>query len=330
MNTEEVLSLQNDLLQVRILAGFGGKITSLRSVRNGEEFLLPPLSDYRRVSSSASFEESDGGGFDECLPSVASSGGLLGEVSVPDHGDLWRLMWHIDSCDPAVILHADALSRPLRLTRSATLVDSSLLLDYTLVNLSDSPATWLWSAHPLLQVGAGDRILLPDEIDKVTVEYSATGLFEKNSSIAWPHARSTSSSVINLSEVAEKDGATALKLFARMGQSGWAALYRQETGQGLVLRFDPIALPFLGLWICSGAWPEAGARKQYTVALEPTTSSVDSLASADRNGTARRLGGGERCQWRLELQLLGASAPLTFGEFCAMASSSNPKPVASS
>lgn len=50
MNETKTLLLENDLLQVRILPAFGGKIISLRSLRTGEEFLLPPLQDYRRVS----------------------------------------------------------------------------------------------------------------------------------------------------------------------------------------------------------------------------------------------------------------------------------------
>jgi galactose mutarotase-like enzyme len=324
----ETLTLRNDLLQIEILPAFGGKISSLRSVRSEEEFLLPPINGYRSVSPSASFSEGDGGGFDECLPSVAGCECVASEASVPDHGDLWRLNWHVDSQDGAITLHADAISRPLRLTRRATLHGSSLILDYDLLNLSDLPATWLWSAHPLLRVNAGDRIILPHEIEEVTVDYSAAGVFDRNSSIAWPHARSASGAMLDLSKIGEKDGVTAHKLFARMNNSGWSALYRHKTGEGLVLRFDPSALPFLGLWICSGAWPEMGIEKQYTVALEPTTSNVDSLVSAERNGTARRLGAHEHCQWRLELQLLGVSSPLNFEDFRASASASTPEPVA--
>jgi hypothetical protein len=105
---------------------------------------------------------------------------------VPDHGDLWRSKWHIDSYDRPITIHADSLSRPLRLTRHSWLNGPSLVLDYDLLNLSDSPATWLWSAHPLLRIEVGDRILLPDEIKEVVVEYSAGGVFEKNSAIGWP------------------------------------------------------------------------------------------------------------------------------------------------
>jgi hypothetical protein len=330
MNTEEILSLQNELVQIRILPTFGGKISSLSSVRTGEEFLLPALNSYRHVSRTARFDEGDLGGFDECLPSVASCGSISGQPPVPDHGDLWRSKWHTDSYDRSITIHADAQSRPLRLTRRAWLDGPSLVLDYDLLNLSDSSTTWLWSAHPLLRVETGDRILLPDEIKEATVEYSAAGLFEKDSSIGWPHAQAASGAAIDLSTVGEKDGVTAHKLFVRVGKSGWAGLYRKRTGQGLVLRFAPSALPFLGLWISLGAWPEIGVEKQYTVALEPATSNGDSLVAAEQNGTARNVGARERCQWRLELQLLGTSSPLKFDDFRAsvIASSSNREPAA--
>lgn len=135
---------------------------------------------------------------------------------MPDHGDLWRLVWQVDLEETAVVLHADALSRPLRLTRRASLEDSSLKLEYDLLNLLDAPITWLWFAHPLLRVDAGDRIVLPAEIEEVTVNYSAAGLFDRDSSISWPIAQSSSGSMMDLSRVGEKDGRTAHKLFARM------------------------------------------------------------------------------------------------------------------
>jgi hypothetical protein len=330
MNAEQTLSLQNDFLEVQILPACGGKITSLRSALTGEEFLLPPLQGHHRVSSTANFDESDGGGFDECLPSVESCGSIAGEAPVPDHGDLWRISWNVDSQDEGIVLRANATSRPLRLTRRATLQESSLVLNYELFNLSDSPTTWLWSAHPLLRVDAGDRIVLPSEIEEVKVEYSASDLVMRDGSVAWPRAQSSLGDVVDLSRVGEKDGRTAHKLFARMGKSGWGALYREKVGQGLVVRLDPSTLPFLGVWICAGAWPATGVEKQYTVALEPTTSNVDSLASAERNGTSRSLGARERCRWKLEIELIGASSCLSFGDFHATVNSSSSTPVPAS
>jgi len=320
VNEPKTLLLENDLLQVQIVPNFGGKITSLRSVRTGEEFLLPPLKGYRHVSAYASFSESDGGGFDECLPSVATCDSIADEPPVPDHGDLWRSKWHVDSRGSAIVLRGEAVSRPLRLTRRATLDSSSLVLEYDLVNLSDTPATWLWSAHPLLKVDSGDRIVLPHEIESLTVSYSAGDLLEKASCVRWPLAQSTSGRTVDLSKMSDRDGITAHKLFARMDESGWAALYRQRVGQGLVMRFDPSVLPYMGLWICSGAWPESGTEKQYTVALETTTCNTDSLAHAYLNKTFRSLNAREHFSWQLEIQLAGASQFLNYQDFCATAS----------
>lgn len=193
-----------------------------------------------------------------------------------------------------------------------------MVLDYDLQNLSDKPTNWLWSAHPLLQVDAGDLVVLPDEVDQVTVEYTASDLFKSNYPITWPNALSTSGVITDLSKVGKKDGATAYKLFARMSKDGWGALYRQRMEQGLVVRFDPAAMPYLGIWVCLGAWPETG-EKQYTVALEPTTSSSDSLVAAQQNGTACRLDARAHCRWRLELELLGASRSIDLEDFRAMA-----------
>ena len=321
MNDPKKLSLENDFLHIQILPSFGGKIVSIRSLRTGTEFFLPPLKAYNRVSSSADFSQGDRGGFDECLPSVASCESIAGQPAIADHGDLWRRPWQIDSQAGAIVLHAEATSRPLRLTRSASLQGSSLILDYELLNLSGKPASWLWSAHPLLHVSAGDRILLPRDVTKLHVEYSAGGVFERDSFICWPIATSVSGASLDLAEVGERDAVTAHKLFAQMKGRGWAALYRSESKQGLVVQFDKTSLPFLGLWICLGAWPDHGTERQYTVALEPTTSNCDSLATAVRNGTARVLAGGDKFQWRIAFHLLGASEPVSFDRFRNLAES---------
>jgi galactose mutarotase-like enzyme len=319
MNQQEPVLLQNDSLQVRILPSFGGKIASVRSVRTGEEFLLPPLRRYSGVSANAAFSESDGGGFDDCLPSVASCPLTPEFQAIPDHGDLWRVPWSVESQNGAVILKVEASSRPLRLTKTVSLNGSSLTIDYSLENLSTGPMRWLWSAHPLLLVEAGDRIILPDEIKEAYVEYSAANMLQQQTSVSWPTAISKSGFPIDLDILGIQDGATAHKLFASVGKQGWAGLYRHRARQGLVFRFDPLVLPFIGIWICYGAWPEEGAAQQYTVALEPTTSNTDSLLTAERNGTHASLEAGKSCSWRLKLELLGTFASIDMDEFRGLA-----------
>jgi hypothetical protein len=58
-----------------------------------------------------------------------------------------------------------------------------------------------------------------------------------------------------------------------------------------------------------------GAVKQYTIAIEPTTSNSDSLESAIRIGTSRRLSAREHFSWKVEFQLIGADEPVDFENF---------------
>jgi hypothetical protein len=306
--------LENSLLQVTVLPESGGKISSLRSIRTGEEFLLPPLqlglAPTAEDRTALDFSHGDLGGFDECLPSVAPSDSIGKEPPVPDHGDLWRHPWTIEASSPlSITLTTSTSSRPLRFTRTASLEEDKLILDYEIENTSKSLATWLWSAHPLLKAEAGDRIYLPSDVSTVDVEYSSTSTFNSSSRVQWPTAESLSGGTIDLSTIPPEDGITAYKLFARMKAEGAATLYRTQLQQGLAFHFDPSKLPYLGLWICAGAWPPSSPVRQYTVAIEPTTSRRDSLSDALAEGSSCLLAGGDRSTWRVVVQLLGAAAP---------------------
>jgi len=315
--------LENEFLRVEIRPDLGGRITSLRSVRTREEFLLPPLREPIGNPATIAFSHGPLGGFDECLPSVSACERIADEAPVPDHGDLWRKPWIIGSDRDGLLLKVDATSRPLQLIRRATLKAETLVLEYELLNTSDSLATWLWSAHPLLQAEVGDRILLPDEVDKVEVEYASQEGFVRRSNISWPLARNISGTLVNLGLVRQEKDAIAYKLFARLGRSGQATLYRTRIEQGITFHFDPASLPFLGLWVNAGAWPEEDPDRRLTVALEPTTSSRDSLDEAAQHGVACRLEGGARQNWSIALQLLGSSSNCSLNDLTGVATRSN-------
>lgn len=310
-NTHTV-SLRNHLMEATFLPDSGGKMISLTSIRTGEEFLLPPLHPYKRLEATEPFEQGDAGGFDECLPSVAACDAMGQEPPVADHGDLWRLAWKAEATSEMICMQVDAVSRPLRLIRTAAFRGRALVLRYELYNLSERTIPWLWSAHPLFKITPGDRILLPDAVGAAAVEDSCAGDFSKGSVIAWPHAHTNTGNIVDLSAIHTADGRTAHKLFVSMESSAWAALYRRELSQGILIRFDPSILPFLGLWICHGAWPARGLRRQYTVALEPTTSDADSLVEAAQRGTARILDPHGHTSWEIEMELLGAESAISY------------------
>jgi len=288
------LTLENDHLRVVIDPSRGGKCLSLYSRRTGTEWLLPPLRAYAAAKNTGGFEEWDGGGFDECLPTVAAT------ATAPDHGELWRNRWQ--DLGPGangnqIALRTTACNGALVLERRARLEGACLILHYSVANQVDAAQSLLYSAHPLLRVEAGDRISLPAEVTRVRVEGSP--LYSAADTIPWP-----SPSQSDLSIVGPPDGSLAAKLFAGPLRLGWCALFRPSLGEGVELTFSADTLPYLGLWICRAAWPEAAPRKQYTVAFEPTSAPHDSLTVAEQDGTAWRLLPGERREWKLAFRLI--------------------------
>ncbi len=286
--------LENADIRVEIAPARGGKLLSLWSKRTGTEWLLPPLRPYAEARSAAGFEEWDGGGFDECLPTVAATS------TAPDHGEIWRHAWREEPDGESVTLTTTALGGSIAVTRRAHLEGADLVLDYLVENRADAQRSLLYCAHPLLRVEPGDRILLPTEVREVTIENSAGGkLGKRGDRIRWPHPEAGH----DLSVVGPPDGLQADKLFAGPMQMGWCALVRPALDEGIELTFSSDVLPYLGMWICRAAWPEHGAAKQYTVAFEPASAPRDSVADAEREGSAWSLVPGERRSWQLSFRV---------------------------
>ena len=299
----EALVLENTLLRVTFLPESGGKIASILERSTGAEYLLPPAAPYRGFDAKLLFADSDRGGFDECLPSVSACPSSESTPSIPDHGELWHVPWQRLESSPRVRLAAKGANSGLSLIRTASLDGAALRLQYQLQNCSDQVRQWLWSSHPLFSVDAGDQILLPDEVSTLAVDYASTGGLQRGDVVDWPRNERPGNEV-DFGLVQTADGKTSYKLFATLRKDGWCAVHRKQLNRIVVLRFDPLELPHLGLWICFGAWPEDRDPKQYTVALEPCTAGCDSLTEAIAAGTARALNPGESTTWSLTLEVL--------------------------
>jgi galactose mutarotase-like enzyme len=74
-----------------------------------------------------------------------------------------------------------------------------------------------------------------------------------------------------------------------------------NVGLRVRVRFDATIIPYLGLWLCYGGWPERDGPKQMCVAMEPSTAPVDSLAQTGE--WSRALGPGESYAWPMLVEL---------------------------
>lgn len=322
LKSENVLIRAGDCA-VKVLPEFGGKIASIQI--GDMELLQAPLAPIAPRTQTMGFEEGDASGWDECLPSVSACSleTDAGSADIPDHGDLWRVIWR-GLANPAkteeerlrrngqngssLTLIGECFSLPLELERTLELSETTrgwrLRLLYTLRNTGMHTVPWSWAAHPLFVAEKGDRIVFPKSIRSMQLEWSGSGRLGKGGdSVPWPIATLVDGRIADLGVAEAADSGIGDKLFAGplSAVEHWCALERRSAGLHIRVSFDPSATPYLGLWICYGGWPEKAGPKQVCVAIEPATSPVDSLAV---NGPwSRVLRPGETFSWPMEVEI---------------------------
>jgi hypothetical protein len=131
----------------------------------------------------------------------------------------------------------------------------------------------------------------------VRLDYSrGDRLGTSGSIITWP----TTKASVRLDVTLGPEAGTAEMFYTSRLQDGLCGIYREGSAQMIEVSFDTERLPFLGLWLCYGGWPNDGNEpRQYAVALEPTTSPRNTLVDAQRTNTAVSLKPGETYDWEI-------------------------------
>ena len=296
-------SIENADLSIEVLLCEGGRIASFCSRRSGLEFLTQSTRSgaYPQPDLHALFQHGPCAGIEECLPTVGPCPARGGYA--PDHGDFWQLPWRVlTRGENHLQVSADGFSRALRFTKDLKLEGAVLRIHYRVENTGPGGQSFLYACHPLFAISAGDRILLPPEVRDLTLQYSRHNrLGPPGSIIGWPVARSGDR--LDLAEGPESG--TADMFYTARLREGWCGILRQASGEILEVSFDTSSLPFLGLWICYGGWPDEGeGPRQYAVALEPTTSACNTLAKAQEQGSAIELGSGNAFEWEIRCEIV--------------------------
>lgn len=306
----EALTLANRLLSLTYIPGLGGKISSLKDLRSGREWLWRnPALPYRTLSYGTSYVvEADTGGWDECFPTVAASPypqwPHMG-VQLPDHGELWPLAWETEVIEGSNALRGRVrgTALPYEFERTITLSPDApvVRLDYRVRNLSDDDLAFIWSAHPLFAIEPRMEVLLPQGTRVRCYSSVPDGLIAKGARLEWPPKVGHGGQVFDLSQVPARHAGFACKLWSEPLAEGWAAL----RGDGeLRFSFDPRLVPQVGMWLNAAGWSGAGGEPYYNLALEPCIGAQDSLAEAVKVYGQHGLlpARGER-EWWLEVQL---------------------------
>ncbi|WP_263367387.1 aldose 1-epimerase family protein [Edaphobacter bradus] len=306
MSSNNRYRLTSSELAAEIVPSEGGRIASIKSLSSGVEFLTQSRHEASRIHENpdASFRNGPCAGIEECLPTVGPSGPETSGGSAPDHGDFWQLGWTVlRSNKQALTEAAIGFSRPLRFEKSVSVNGSQLRLAYSIQNVAETPQSFLYACHPLFAVAPGDEIFLPAEVDSLRLDYSrADRLGQPGDMVSWPVTQQG----IRLDRAGGEHDGTAEMLYTRRLTEGRCRIYRAASRQSLEVHFDTQALPYLGIWLCYGGWPE-GEREhlQYAVALEPTSSPHNTLARAQRDGSAIALEPQESFRFEITLGVTG-------------------------
>lgn len=308
---------ENAMLRLTVVPELGGKIVSLIRMESGREYLLQPPEPergYRKRSYADSFEDYETSGFDECLPTVAEcvypEKPFLGS-RLPDHGDVWCLPAAAEVAGERLRLTTHLRSLPLRFNKTLRLQENTVRLDYEAINLSASTVKFLWSAHPLLRIELGGEIILPEEVKEVEVGWSAEKRLGKpGDRRSWPEATDGCGRTVRLNRILSPSAGTAEKLFTdRLGE-GFCGMFLPREQEGIMFRFDPRFVPYVGIWICQGGWPISRAAKHLTAALEPCMGRPDSLEEAVTRKECAVLNAHASMQWWMEIEVNGAQRDL--------------------
>lgn len=306
------LIIENEKIEIILLPEIGGKMISLKNKKTDKQFLLEPQNNpprYIKPFYGADFTQFDTSGFDECFPNISEVNNLKdfssGEtINLPDHGELWSKSWDYNILDEKSIeLFVQGVNLNYLFTKKIELDDNKIFIFYTVKNLSIQDIKFIWSAHPLLKCNSGDKILLPQSVKNVLLNWASDEKLGKFSDyLNWPFL-SKFDTKRDYSIVQNFELGQAMKLFTDRLNEGYAGLYFIQDDESIFFSFNTNEVTYLGLWLCYGGWPTNVEKKHYTLAIEPSIGRPDSLAEAikrNENGLVKAF---ENIQWQVEISM---------------------------
>lgn len=292
-------------LSVCILPELGGKAFSLRNRLSGREWLWQSGKPLGNPGYGASFMDGDGSGWDEMFPGIDPCLYPLAPwqgSQIPDHGEVWSLAWSHHCTETSLHCSVEGKRFPYVLEKTYTFAaDDTLRIDYALTNKAETPFSFLWAAHPLLNVHEGMKLLIPGAPPEIEVSYSEGGrLGGFGDKQPWPVVE-TAAGIIDLSDIEPEEGRFAEKYyFTGKLADGVASLFDPRAGEMLTFMFPVDRVPYLAVWANYG-----GFGGHYHLALEPATGRMDRLDHAIRQNEAAVVLANGVYRWHLEVKVTG-------------------------
>ncbi len=299
--SEQQLRLDNGCVSVSLIPSMGGKLTSIRDVQTGFEYLFQnPKGEYRPAALYDHFADYDASGFDDAFPNIDETNSMVGDrlVHFPDHGEIWTTPMDAAVDGEGITLSCHGRVLQYAYEKRAALEGRSVCLCYRIRNTGTEPMPFLWTMHCLFRCAPGDRLILPSTLDSAENVLPGTDLGRVGR-------------VIPLDDPAAKltaipaPGPNVMRKFYLNGtvKEGVCGIEYPSAGMRVMTRYDAEVLPYLGFWCTMG-----GFRGDCNAALEPSSGCYDSIDTArSRNALPIMLPGEEkRFAVRIVFELLDA------------------------
>lgn len=296
------LTLENAFFHLDLLPEIGGKISSLRSKKSGREWLWlnPHLPITPPVYGASYTAHMDSGGWDEIFPSVSPD--EIDHFSIPDHGDLVGLPWHVIDQQPHRI-HTRVNTRFAATTfdRTLELVGDTLEIRYALTSEDPRSIPYLWCAHPLIALEPGMRIHIP----KGTPMLARGGVNVSNEPhFHWPHFPG----IPNIDIIPDPNQPHfepfALKMFTAANEIQQISISAPDEQEQLSFSWSGPQIAHLGLWLNVNGWSGCNSAPYFNLGLEPASAPFDAISHAIADGCGHSLSPGQCLEWAVSVTLI--------------------------
>ncbi|WP_219838394.1 hypothetical protein [Paenibacillus sp. R14(2021)] len=292
---------ENECLRVVVVPERGSRIVSLLDKRTGREWIHRTDRPWEPQRYGMNWDDGDRGGWDEMFPTINPSpcpDVPWQAVLFPDHGEVWCIPWACRLEGERLHLEVEGVQVPYRLSKTIELRDHKLQIDYQLHNDSPYPFSYLWAAHPLLNIRPGMKLVTEPPEGMIQIAYSHGDRLGKQLDLAsFPAAAAKGGETVDLSTLEGEIGAAEKYYFTAPLSEGYAGVSDPETGESLVFRFDPEETPYLAVWANYGGFND------YTFAVEPASGYMDSVQEAHKRGKVKQVLGHDTNQWKLEVAM---------------------------
>lgn len=286
-----MMVIKNEILAAGFLYEDGGKLVSLKDVRDGQEFLAQvDGEEYSVLEYDGDYVSAECSGFDDMFPTIdpyTPPDGPFEGKTYPDHGEVCRVPMEIALQRNAFTLSYRSDEFNYTYQKEISLLnDGSLEIAYHIRNTGTEPFAALWAGHCMCQGVDGARVFT--SYGARTPRVLMFGPEDED-----PNALPTD----RLTGYVPGEGYTYKFYYLEKMPEGRFGI-RYPDGKMLSMQVDAQRVPYLGVWFNNGAFKD-----MYNIALEPCTAPYDAPDRAEEHGYGAEILPGKVLTFALKISI---------------------------